>query len=337
MITALSNFEEEMKKALETIKQHSTAQNDDLAVLKQIEVSSFDLPDSRPLNMLAIDGSHSFILNFSTRWLAVIKIAALLYEFVEGEKTGFRLKDVFLLEKPEVISTDAEQTGEIETPKENSHLNIANELRRYYEHEVLSQLSSKLSNTLIAMDGALTTPFLPKFQQKMASTLKSCKENGNIVTGISKDSQTRAFGARISDEELLSLHQHRGLGYAKVPSQFMERYKPPLYGDIYFARLFPYAKRWFRVDIAGNAEEAFPQLAAYSRSQLCPGYPYPLLEAHRFAVSVRHFKQRYEELLLNLASSQGIDVERIAEWRTNIDGKRLSSFHEFLDEVARGV
>ncbi len=336
MTIELANFEAEMKSALSAMEKYSAAQSEDLAVLKQINASSFDLPEKKPANMLAIDGSHSFILNFSNQWLAIIKIAALLYELVEGERTGYRLKDVYLLEKPEIISTE-ENEKEQEWVKANAHLNIANELRRYHEHEVLNKLADRLSNTLIAIDGALTTPFSAKFQEKMNSTLKACEKNENIITGVSKDSNTRAFGATISDEELLGLHSHLGMGYVKVPSEFTSKYRPPLYGEVYFARLFPTAKRWFRVDIAGNPEEVFPQLASYSRSQLCPGYPYPLLEAHKFAVTVRHFRERYEEMLLSTAANQGIEVEKIAAWRTNIEGRRLNSFHEFLDKAARGV
>ncbi len=304
----LTNFKEEMRSALQTIKRYS--RNGDLAILKQIKVTSFDLPLAKPIDMLAIDGSHAFILNFSSKWLAIIKIAALLYELVEGEKIGFKLKEAFLLEKPVIVSAERDE-----------YLNLANEMLRYHEQMVLNTLASRLWNTLIVMDGSLAMPL------KNTSALKSCEENKNLLAGISKDSNTRTFGASIRDEELLSFHPHRGLGYVKV--------KVPIDGgDVYFAKLFPNAKRWFRVDIAGRAGEIFPQLASYSRSQLCPGYPYPLLEAHRFAVSVRHFKERYEEVLFNLAASEGIELERIAAWRTNVDGEKINSFHKYLDEVA---
>lgn len=305
----LTNFIEEMKSTLKTIKQYSEA-GGDLEVLKQIKIAPFTLP-SKPIDILAIDGSHAFILNFSAKWLVIIKIAALLYELVEGEKIGFKLKEAYLLEKPVIVAGQRDE-----------QLNLANELLRNQEQMVLLTLASKLSNILIAVDGSLA-------MLKNRNIAIALKENENLLAGISKDSNTHFFGARMSDEELLSFHPHQSLGYVRAPIEGEG------YLEVYFAKLFPSARRWFRVDIVGDAMEIFPQLACYSRSQLCPGYPYPLLEAHRFAVTVRHFKERYEEILFNLAASEGIELERIASWRTNLDGMRIDSFHEYLDEISR--
>ena len=71
-----------------------------------------------------------------------------------------------------------------------------------------------------------------------------------LLVGISKDSRTHAFGSMIPDEALLGELQKEGLAYVQVPEEFTKAYRPPLYGEITFARLFPRAGKWFRIDIA---------------------------------------------------------------------------------------
>ncbi|MEM2933777.1 MAG: DUF87 domain-containing protein [Halobacteria archaeon] len=51
-----------MRSALETIKPYSEAQREELAILKGMKIASFNLPLTKPMNLLAIDGSYAFIL-----------------------------------------------------------------------------------------------------------------------------------------------------------------------------------------------------------------------------------------------------------------------------------
>ncbi|MBU2564902.1 MAG: hypothetical protein KJ655_01415, partial [Candidatus Thermoplasmatota archaeon] len=155
------------------------------------------------------------------------------------------------------------------------------------------------------------------------------------LVGVSKDSLTHAFGSYFTDEELLSNFKD-GLYYVKAPENFQKKYKPPLYGDVYFVRLYPKSK-FFRIDIGTHKDEpeaVFSKLANYAKSSICPGYVYPLLEAHRYVVTVRQFKEIYENEILRIASKH-FDINQIINAFTNVDGKRNSSFHSFLDRVSR--
>ena len=187
----------------------------------------------------------------------------------------------------------------------------------------------------MAIDGALTTPppFLSEFADMMEDTIKRCKENENILLGVSKDSETHALGSPSTDEELLLKVHKQGHLYVKVKldGTYLQ------YGDVYFAKLHPMAMKWFRVDIGTreHPDHVFPVLAHYARSELCPGYIYPLLEVHRLAVMVRRLHDIYEKTIIELAPKYDISLEEILMGRTDINGSKMRMFHEFLDRVSR--
>jgi hypothetical protein len=109
-------------------------------------------------------------------------------------------------------------------------------------------------------------------------------------------------------------------------------------GDTYFAKLHPNSEKWFRVDVAAEKpKDVFPVISHYSKSELCLGYPYPLLDAHRLVVAVRHFQELYETEVLSAAMELGIPVERALDNMTRWEGQRRGAFHEYLDKVARAM
>jgi hypothetical protein len=113
-----------------------------------------------------------------------------------------------------------------------------------------------------------------------------------------------------------------------------------LFGDIYYARLHPRARKWFRVDLGtfrDRPDEAFGQLAAYGKSLVSVGYPWPLIEAHRMAVTVRQLKPMYQESVMKMALRMGLDVRTVLDGLTQVEGRRRSAFHEYLDKVARDL
>ncbi|PIV67848.1 MAG: hypothetical protein COS08_08080, partial [Euryarchaeota archaeon CG01_land_8_20_14_3_00_38_12] len=81
-------------------------------------------------------------------------------------------------------------------------------------------------------------------------------------------------------------------------------------------------------------EAVFSKLANYAKSSICPGYIYPLFEAHRYVVTVRQFKEIYENEILRVASKH-FSINEIINAFTDVDGKRNSSFHSFLDRMSR--
>jgi hypothetical protein len=317
-----------MEGALAEIRKRKARLQEELEGLRKgIEIRPFSPPEEDPPDLIAFDGSFSFLLDLVGVRLAVLRIGAMGYRY-DGV---YRLQDSHLIEKPIVLSGEEKSA--------TSHLHRADEAMRFQEFALLREVSGEVEGKILVLDGALTTPFSPEYQEMMEETLRLCRERGNLLVGISKDSRTHAFGSMIPDEALLGELRKEGLAYVRVPKAFVRAYHPPLYGEITFARLFPRGGKWFRIDIANGVppEEILPLLEPYARSEICPGYPYPLLECHRFVVMVRQFRKAYEEMLLKLAPRSGIDVEELWRGRTDMDGRSLGTFHEVLDEIARGL
>jgi hypothetical protein len=203
------------------------------------------------------------------------------------------------------------------------------------------KVASENENVIIALDGTLT-PL--KTTDTMKRTINECSKNNNILIGVSKDSFTHAFKSHKTDEEILLSLNKEGMGYVKAPIIPSTKKDSMLYGgmlgDVYFSKLHPDSKKWFRIDIGTfktEPDKVFSSLSHYSKSRLCIGYIYPLLEAHRFVVTVRHFHNLYEDMILDLASEFDISLQEAINGLTHIEGERKGAFHEYLDKVSREV
>lgn len=347
----VKTLEKDLELALEDLNRcRELAQKESQSIIEKMEVKPVQMSKELPLPMIAVDGSHSFMLKLSGVWIALIKTAGLLYRITESDKgVGFELKRTFNREKPVLISPykgfadEQDETyrkilEEASRTAQVKHTYIANELRRMEELKLTHEVAQQLKNTIIAMDGTLTTSFHQESKDIMQGTLEACDANDNILVGVSKDSHTHAFGARVSDEELLAESvDQSGMHYVKAPEEFQKQYRPPLYGDIYFARLFPHTSKWFRIDI-GTArekpEEVLSHLAHYAHAELCPGYPYPLVEAHRYVITVRQLHNLYQSRILDAVKEYGVSMQEILSGITNIDGDS-KTFHKYLDRVSR--
>ncbi len=314
----------------------------------EIDVKTFT-PSHKIMDLIAIDGSYSFILNLSSMWLAVIRVGALHYKF--SEEKGYELVDSKVWERPVMVSTKKEVMAKMgkthnhlfDTTKYASeqHREMVNQFRRLMEQEMALELAKINSDVIIAMDGTLTPLSGTDFLER---ALKECEKNSNILVGVSKDSFTHAFKSYKTDEEVLSKLDFNGMGYVSAPLVTHERKDSLLYdkmlGDVYFAQLHPDAGKWFRIDVGTFKHEpdrVFSNLASYAKSRLCLGYIYPLLEAHRYVVTVRQFHSLYEDMILGMAQSFDISLQEAINGLTHIEGARRGAFHEYLDQVTREV
>jgi hypothetical protein len=313
-----------------------------------INVKSFSQSDD-VMDLIAIDGSYSFILNLSSMWLAVIRVGALHYRF--SEEKGYELIGSRVEEKPVLVSTKKdimEKMGEFETKlfettkyASEQHREMVNQIRRLSEEEIAYELAKSNKNIIIAMDGTLTPM---KSTNILEKAIKLCNDNSNILLGVSKDSFTHSFKSYKTDEEVLLGLDIKQMGYVRTPLIKSKKKGSLIYdsmlGDVYFAKLHPDAGKWFRIDLGtfkNDPDIVFSHLAHYCKSSLCVGYIYPLLEAHRFVVTVRHFHSLYEDMILDLAGEFNLPVQEVIGALTHIEGERKGAFHEYLDKVAREV
>lgn len=316
--------------------------NNGLDILGSCEFVNFDR--SRTVReMVAVDGSYSFLLNISSMWLAIVRVGGLGYTFRDG---GYRLVDSEKLESPILVSTErrvVERQSDLHLQLfEATRLSgdrpraMMNEFRHHLEGELTLQMAREREGAIIAVDGTLAS--FHKESNHLHETRTECERRGNILVGISKDSNSHAFGGVRTDEELLN--GKNGMAFVRVPAGYEEKHRGFLHGDVYFARLHPDSVKWFRVDVGTFKDDpsfVFSNLAHYAMSGLCPGYPYPLLEAHRFAVTIRQFRDVYEEVLLHLGIEEGMPVEEVIGGLTHVEGERQGAFHEYLDQASRDL
>lgn len=310
---------------------------------EELAVVEFDLAEE-PCDMVAVDGSYTFLLHMSSIWLGVVKLCALTYRHDNGR---YERRGRLFVEEPVVLSTNrsiVEQQDELlqnlfrQTKGSSDQVNeMMNKYRAYKEQEIAMDIAKKCRDSIVALDGTLS---FSKQLGLMEELREVCEENDNVLVGISKDSYTHAFNSTRTDEELLESIDSVGRkrGFIRVPSSFEEMQKGVLYGDVYFAKLHPDAPKWFRADLGTHRDApsfVFSQLSNYSMSAICPGYPFPLLEAHRFAVTVRQFRILYEERIMKLVLKYSLSPKRILKGLTHIEGKPKGSFHEYLDKLAR--
>ena len=306
-------------------------------------------PREPPRDMIAIDGSYSFLLNLSSWWLALLSVGLLRYSF-DGQK--FRKQDWRLTQRMIGISTFAEfvekqdelhrSLFEFTRGRENQPKEMVNEYRRWLEGQLAINYADDHEDAIVAVDGALSE--FPKQFMFMQRLVEVCKKRGHVLVGVSKDSQLHTFGQILTDEDFLARTQSRlpmgAVAYVRAPKESEKKREGLLHGDIYYARLHPQGRKWFRVDVGTYREEpdfVFGEIAPYAKSLVSVGYPWPLIEAHRMAVTVRQLKPVYQETVMRAALKMGLDVRTVLDGLTEVEGRKRSAFHEYLDKVARDL
>ncbi len=307
-------------------------------------------PADPPRDMVAVDGSYAFLLNLSSWWLALISVGLLRYRF---GGTRFQRLDVRLMQRMLGLSTFAEfveKQDELHRSlfeftrgsKDDQPRDMVNEYRRLIEGQLAINFADDFEGGIVALDGTLSE--FPKQFTFMKRLVEVCERREHVLVGVSKDSQLHTFGQVLTDEDFLARCQSQlpreAPGFARAPRESEVAREGLLHGDIYYTRLHPQARKWFRVDVGTFRDEpeyVFGQLAPYARSLVSVGYPWPLIEAHRMAVTVRQLKPIYQEAVMKAALRMGIDVRTVLDGLTEVEGRRRSAFHEYLDKVARDL
>lgn len=320
---------EELRELVKRIHDHS-------AKGQEPKVTPVEIPEMcRETDIVAVDGSYTFLFCISNAWIGIVRACAMHYGCDEG---GYKLKDIRFREVPVLVSRREElMAGDEETMKifrsaqpgsEEFEGRMINGLRAQSEELLALEVSSNVKDCMVAMDG----PLYKSPHGRMMELADVCRSNGNALIGVSKDSTTHMFGSMKTDEELLrDIPMDRAFVSAGLQDNII--------GEVQFAKLHPNADKWFRVDVSSEGEKGdlLSNLARYSRSELCLGYPYPLLEAHRFVVTVRYFQEAYEQEVMRSALELGMPVDRILENMTKWEGERKGAFHEYLDRISRSM
>ncbi|MCK5548463.1 MAG: DNA double-strand break repair nuclease NurA [Thermoplasmata archaeon] len=320
---------EELRDLVKRIHRYSVSAPD-----VEVDVKEFGEVEG-PKQMIAVDGSYTFLFCISNAWLGIVRACALHYENSDSE---YKLVKARLKEEPVLISRNEELLKEndalhriflgMNANTEDFERKMINGYRAHLEELLAYEIAKEEKGCMIAMDGAL----YERGPGRLKELAELCTQRSNILLGISKDSAMHMFGSLKTDEELLK--------DIDVGKAFVKPKRPfGVVGDTYFAKLHPDSKKWFRVELGTGEgpEDIFPAISSYSKSQLCLGYPYPLLEAHRFVVVVRRFQDVYENEVLSAAMELGMPVDSALENMTRWEGERKGAFHEYIDSVTRSM
>jgi hypothetical protein len=343
-----SDIEENVRRHFDTIRKYrDIAKREAGSQLSKVSPQPFQLSSLVP-ETVAIDSSYAPLYQSSGMWLIAVRAVALKYGFSEDkEGTNYHLRGCEMNEGAELVTTSKRIAGDLSTftqeLRDRTSARRSEAPRRMgalatilREFQLANSMAKSLEKSIIMMDGTLTTPPITEIKELAQDAVKSCERNGNILVGVSKDSGTNLFGSIATDEELLRTVKGRELLYVKPPEPKRTALGPR--GDVFFVKFHPDAPKWFRVDVAppqSNPGDLLGSISQFARNQLCPGYPFPLAEAHMVAVELRKFPRVYDDLLFKVGQEMGFDFDEIAWGRTNIEGRRRDAFHAYLDILSK--
>jgi hypothetical protein len=346
-VPQLSDIEHDLRNAFAMVSEQRTrARGEAEQKLRQIELIPFQLRDG-PTEIVAIDGSYSPLFRTGSIWIVAVRAVALAYEF--GDTQGYTLKGCDVNEAAQLVTTDsaiASQVGgftaELQSltargrARSEAPARMARYSRILRELELAAWVAKRRERIMIVLDGTFAVPPHVAIKTKMEETINACEQNGNSLVGVSKDSNAALFGCSMGDEDLLQHVKKEGLFYAVPPQPRRTTLGPQ--GTTYFVKYHPEAPKWFRTDVISpqlDPATLFGRLAQFARSQICLGYVYPLVEAHRAAIELRTVSKLYDHLLFKVAGDAGLDASEVVWGRTNVEGKRRDAFHEYLDLISK--
>lgn len=351
-MSTFHHLETQIREKLSVINNFKGLATKELEIEKSnLKVNPFQvkLDDSPPF--MAIDGSQTWLWSLMgiNIWLMLTRIGVVQYEF-RDQQFHLNQKDMFdnvelVSTLEEVISTQSEIHQKLHEYIQHNGRGrerdiIAGALMRLTEHKIAFEIAQTHRNMIIALDGALTTSFpeellLNEKLPSIADIILTCEKNNNILIGVSKDSRTHYLSKYLTDETFIhyATEGKSERAYVKIDKPIENEL-----GDMYFVKLHPNAPKWFRIDLGNprnNPGKVFEIIANYARNQILIGYPFPLAEAHKVAVTIRQFRNLHEQLLFDIGPLCGFNLNEILNGFTNVEGRRKSAFHEYLDFVSK--
>ncbi len=347
-------LEQQLQKILLLINKFKVSAKNELDEIKDLlPIQTFNLNEKAVIPFIAVDGSQTWLWSPTGMnvWLMLYRFGIVKYNYLDGQ---YQLIEKKLKDNVELISTLEEVVSSqseihkklyeyvLENARGREHDVIAGTIMRLYEREFALECAKKNQNVIVAIDGAFLSSFpgdvLSSFETPLITELVNvCEKNNNILIGVSKDSRTRLLDKTksLTDEAILS---YATLGESKrFYIKIDRKVKDPL-GDTYFVKLHPDSPKWFRIDLGtrkDNPKEVFEIIAQYARSQILPGYPFPLTEAHKIAVTIRQFRNIYEKLLFDIGPLCGFKMGEILRGFTTNSGRIKGAFHESLDLISK--
>jgi hypothetical protein len=207
------------------------------------------------------------------------------------------------------------------------------------EFEMAERVSNIHNETIIAIDGSLKRRSQAPFKKYIDGTVENCLKNSSAFIGVVKGTLKSSLGSVFRDEDyaaaIAKQKDLRSCWCLEVPGEVKVR----------FAKLHPLAVRPFRIDIQDktmnprawckNAMAVIMNTSYFASNELCLGYPFPLAEAHKAAVTLRHMFPALQSLCLEAAMKSKFSFAESLSGLSSIYGLTQGDFHLHLDEISK--
>jgi hypothetical protein len=296
------SYEESVDRALQRIAAHIP---EDL-VQQFADTSGITKEDICPISpgpftmVSAIDGSNAMIAEGGSVSLAAIRAAQTT--FVRGERYNRSVTPLTLVtigpgHKNQDFAEMYEECFGFPPSKglDNSDPERASAiLRDTLEYWVALQTAQTLpAGALLLIDGALRVSS-QNHEPVLADIIKTAQGRGVLLAAVAKRTRATWGGGHPLLPAISGLVAQLGITgpwWTKIDEHLLDHteYRQGRHGEIYAASLHPHFSRPMKMELPkGTGEdiagETMLALAACADDGRIPGYPYPLLDAHRTVV-----------------------------------------------------
>ena len=297
-----TSYEESVEAALRRIAAHVPA---DL-VSQFAERSGITKDQIHPITRIpsgtvsAVDGSNAMVLDGGTFALAAIRAARTT--FTGNNRDGRAVTPLTLVtigpghRNQDFDELFTECYGALpHKGLDNSDPERASAiLRDTLEYWVAQKTAETLpAGSLLLLDGALRVSS-QNHEPVLAAIIETAQERGVLLAAVAKRTRATWGGGHPLLPALRGLAEQFGIAgpwWTKIDPHLIDHteYRQGRHGDIYVASLHPSLARPLKMELPKGTDDrtaaaTMQALAACADDGRIPGYPYPLLDAHRTVV-----------------------------------------------------
>jgi hypothetical protein len=333
------------------------AEEEELPSFQDVEEFPFTVPRTPAMPFVCVDGSFTDLVHLQEldANITMFRVSTVEYNYdAEGKPVLVRHH---VMDKAELVSSNVHfykddpvlpEVIRIAKQFEGRELDIVESMIMYLiEQKALLAAARRYTNTILVRDGSLTVFFMPELKTLIDEIVVTCEAHENILAGISKDSSTHYLEQPLVDEAALakqysvssSIEAPRQTIAVRIPLRRVRRlHKFVVVGDVYFAHMHPFAEKFFRVDLGtGKADpaRAFGEIAKYCTWEATPGFPFPMVEAHKSAKAIRDAREFYLDQVIEEWKDSGIPQDVLLGGLIDKYGVAAGKFHNKLDLISK--
>jgi hypothetical protein len=318
------SYDESLDRALQTITRHIPG---DLVNIfaRESGITKDDIhtiPPGPSGVVSAVDGSNTMIIEGGSVSIAAIR--AVQTTFASGERLTRSITPLTLVTiGPGHRNTDFDELYRdcFGTPPHKGLDNADHErasavLRDTLEYWVALQTVRTLPpGALLLIDGALRVSS-QNHEPVMADIIQTTQKPNILLAAVAKRTSATWGGGHPLLPAIGGLAAELGVTapwWTKIDEHIPDHagYSPGRHGELYIASLHPYRSRPMKLELPrGTGEQAaaatMQALAACADDGRIPGYPYPLLDAHRTVVIDEPLMTRIQQDIKAALSKQGM-------------------------------